>query len=64
MHGPVQSLGQAAIAFCAAHPAVSVTIAGARDDRQMRENGAAADLMLPRQDLDRIVELWRSGVLS
>ncbi len=64
VHGPVQSLGQAAIAFCAAHPAVSVTIPGARDDRQMRENAAAADLTLPRQDLDRVAALWHSGVLS
>lgn len=64
VHGAVQSLGQAAIAFCIAHPAVSVTIPGARDDRQMRENAAAADLVLPSQDLDRIADLWRSGVLS
>ncbi len=64
VHGAVQSLGQAAIAFCVSHPAVSVTIPGARDDRQMRENAAAADLTLPREDLERIAELWRSGALS
>ena len=32
VHGPVKSLGQAAIAFCVAHPAVSVTIPGARNE--------------------------------
>jgi aryl-alcohol dehydrogenase-like predicted oxidoreductase len=64
VHGPVKTLGQAAIAFCAAHPAVSVTIAGARDEKQMRENAAAADITLPPEDLARIAELWRSGALS
>jgi aryl-alcohol dehydrogenase-like predicted oxidoreductase len=64
VHGPIKSLGQAAIAFCAAHPAVSVTIAGARDDCQMRENAAAGDLTLPPEDLEQVAELWRSGVLS
>ncbi len=64
VHGAVRSLGQAAIAFCVAHPAVCVTIPGARHERQMRENAAAADLILPPQDLDRVITLWRSGVLS
>jgi aryl-alcohol dehydrogenase-like predicted oxidoreductase len=64
VHGRVQTLGQAAIAFCIAHPAVSLAIAGARNDRQMRENAASADLTLPREDLDRVAELWRSGALS
>jgi aryl-alcohol dehydrogenase-like predicted oxidoreductase len=64
VRGPIKTLGQAAIAFCAAHPAVSVTIPGARDDHQMRENAAAGDLTLPPEDLERIAELWRSGVLS
>lgn len=64
VHGPVRTLGQAAIAFCAAHPAVSVTIAGARDELQMRENAAAADITLSPDDLARIAELWRSGALS
>jgi len=59
--GPVKSLAQAAIAFCLAHPAVSVVIPGARDAKQMRENAAAADLRLPPEDLQRITELWRSG---
>lgn len=64
VHGPVKTLGQAAIAFCAAHPAVAVTLAGARDESQMRENAAAGDITLPPQDLARIAELWRSGALS
>jgi aryl-alcohol dehydrogenase-like predicted oxidoreductase len=64
VHGPIKTLGQAALAFCGAHPAVTVTIAGARDERQMRENGAAGDLTLPPEDLERIAELWRSGALT
>ena len=64
VHGPVQTLTQAAIAFCVAHPAVSVTIPGARNATQMRENAAGADATLPPEDLQRIAELWRSGVLS
>ena len=64
VHGPVQTLTQAAIAFCVAHPAVSVTIPGARNAAQMRENAAGADATLPPEDLQRIAELWRSGVLS
>jgi aryl-alcohol dehydrogenase-like predicted oxidoreductase len=64
VHGGVKTLGQAAIAFCVAHPAVSVTIPGARDERQMRENAAAGDLVLPSEDLERVEQLWRSGALS
>jgi aryl-alcohol dehydrogenase-like predicted oxidoreductase len=64
VHGAVKTLGQAAIAFCVAHPAVSVAIAGARDERQMRENAAAGDLLLPGADLERVEQLWRSGELS
>jgi aryl-alcohol dehydrogenase-like predicted oxidoreductase len=61
VHGPVDSLGQAAIAFCLAHPAVSVTIPGARNDRQMRENAAASELPLPAEDIERARELWRKN---
>ncbi|HEU4342604.1 MAG TPA: aldo/keto reductase [Candidatus Binatia bacterium] len=57
--GPVKSLAQAAIAFCLAHPAVSVTIPGARNDQQMRENAAAADISLSAADLDKVNALWR-----
>jgi len=59
--GPVQSLAQAAIAFCLAHPAVSVVIPGARNAQQMRDNAEAADLRLPKEDLRKVAELWRQG---
>ncbi len=61
VHGPVKTLGQAAIAFCLAHPAVSIVIPGARNAEQMRENGAAADIEIPSAELVRIAELWRRG---
>ena len=61
VHDPVKSLGQAAIAFCLAHPAVSVTIAGARNDQQMRENAAAAELSVPPDELQRARDLWRNS---
>jgi aryl-alcohol dehydrogenase-like predicted oxidoreductase len=61
VHGPVQSLVQAAIAFCVAHPAVSITIPGARNAAQMRENAAGADVTLPADDLKKVGDLWRSG---
>ena len=61
VHGPIQSLVQAAIAFCVAHPAVSIAIPGARNAAQMRENAAGADVTLPADDLDKVAELWRRG---
>jgi len=61
VHGPVKSLGQAAIAFCVAHPAVSVTIPGSRNDQQMRENATGADVTLPAEDLTKVADLWRRG---
>jgi aryl-alcohol dehydrogenase-like predicted oxidoreductase len=61
VRGPVKSLGQAAIAFCIAHPAVSVVIAGARNAEQMRENAVGADVTLSPEDLARVAELWRRG---
>jgi aryl-alcohol dehydrogenase-like predicted oxidoreductase len=64
VHGPVKSLGQAAIAFCVAHPAVSVTIPGARNEAQMRENAAGGDITLPAEDLAKVAELWRRGFAS
>ena len=62
VHGPVETLTQAAIAFCIAHPAVSVVIPGARNADQMRENAAGADIDIPPADLDKIGDLWRSGL--
>jgi aryl-alcohol dehydrogenase-like predicted oxidoreductase len=64
VHGPVKTLGQAAIAFCIAHPAVSVTIPGARNESQMRENASGADVTLPPEDLVRVAELWRRSFSS
>jgi len=61
VHGPVKTLGQAALAFCVAHPVVTIAIPGARNAQQMRENAAAGDLTLPPEDLAKIAELWRSG---
>jgi len=61
VHGSAKTLGQAAIAFCVAHPAVSVVIPGARNAEQMRENAAAADIEISTADLARIAELWRRG---
>ncbi len=61
VHGGAKTLGQAAIAFCIAHPAVSVVIPGARNAEQMRENAAAADIEIPTADLARIALLWRRG---
>ncbi|MGH7829181.1 MAG: aldo/keto reductase [Candidatus Binatia bacterium] len=59
--GPGRSLAQAAIAFCIAHPAVSVVIPGARDARQMRENAGAVERKLTAEELAKISELWKSG---
>jgi aryl-alcohol dehydrogenase-like predicted oxidoreductase len=61
VHGPVTSMVQAAIAFCIAHPAVSVSIAGARNAAQMHENASGADVTLPPEDLAKVAELWRRG---
>lgn len=61
VHGPMKNLGQAAIAFCIAHPAVNVVIPGARNAEQMRENAAGAEVDIPPEDLQKVQELWRSG---
>jgi aryl-alcohol dehydrogenase-like predicted oxidoreductase len=58
---PGRSLAQAAIAFCLAHPAVCVVIPGARNDRQARENAAAAAVHLSQEELRKISELWRGA---
>ncbi len=58
---PIKSLAQAAIAFCLAHPAVSIVIPGARNAEQMRDNAAASDVRLPEADVQRLQELWRAG---
>jgi aryl-alcohol dehydrogenase-like predicted oxidoreductase len=61
VHGPVKTMVQAAIAFCVAHPAVSVVIPGARNQQQMRENAAGADIEIPPDDLKKVADLWRRG---
>ena len=61
VHGAVRTLCQAAIAFCIAHPAVSVVIPGARNAEQMRENASGADVEIAREDLEKVAGLWRSG---
>jgi aryl-alcohol dehydrogenase-like predicted oxidoreductase len=40
---------------------VSIVIPGARNEQQMRENAAGADVEIPDEDLKKIAELWRSG---
>ena len=64
VHDEVQTPAQAALAFCLAHPAVSITIPGARNARQMRENAAGADVTIPAEDLKKIDDLWRGGFPS
>ena len=61
VQAPVKTLTQAAIAFCIAHPAVSVVIPGARNAEQMRENAAGAEIEIAPADLERVAELWRRG---
>jgi len=61
VHGQVKNMVQAAVAFCVAHPAVSAVIPGARNEQQMRENAAGADVEIPADDLKKVAELWRSG---
>lgn len=61
VHGPVKTMVQAAVAFCVAHPAVSAVIPGARNEQQMRENAAGADVEISADDLEKVAELWRSG---
>ena len=64
VHGEIKSYVQAALAFCLALAAVSITIPGARNAQQMRENATGAEVEIPRADLDRVAELWRSGFAS
>jgi len=58
---PVTSLAQAAIAFCLAHPAVSIVIPGARNADQMRDNASASGVRLPEADVAKLRELWRTN---
>jgi aryl-alcohol dehydrogenase-like predicted oxidoreductase len=64
VHGEIKTMAQAAIAFCLAHPAVSVAIPGARNAQQMSENASGADVGIPAEDLKKVYELWRSDFSS
>jgi aryl-alcohol dehydrogenase-like predicted oxidoreductase len=61
VHDSIKSMVQAAIAFSIAHPAVTLTIPGARNAAQMRENATGADITIPQSDLQRVAELWQNG---
>lgn len=64
VHEPVKTMVQAAIAFCVAHPAVSAVIPGARNEQQMRENAAGADVEIPAGDLQKVADLWKRGFVA
>jgi len=64
VQAPVKTLTQAAIAFCIAHPAVSVVIPGARNAEQMRENAAGADIEIAPANLEKVAALWRTDFAS
>jgi aryl-alcohol dehydrogenase-like predicted oxidoreductase len=57
-----RTMGQSAIAFCLAQPAISTVIVGARNAGQVRENVLASDVTLSVNDLARAIALSRSGV--
>ena len=57
---PGQTLGQAALRFVLAHPAVHCVVPGARTLEQLESNLCAADADLPREDLERVRELQRA----
>lgn len=54
---PGRPLGQAAIAFCFAHPVVSTVIPGGRNAQQVRENAAAANVRITQDEIQRIAAL-------
>ena len=64
VNGNIQTLAQAAIAFCLAHAAVSTTIPGARNAQQMRDNAAGAEVTIPAEKLKKVDELWRGSLNS
>lgn len=60
---PGQTLGQAALRFVLAHPAVHCVVPGARTVEQLTSNVPAADADLSPEELDRIRKLhavWRT----
>ena len=61
---PNRTLAHAALKFILSHPAVSCTIPGGRNERQVEENCCASDgHLLSREELDRIQAL-RAGDLG
>lgn len=55
-----RTLGQAALAYVLANPAVSVTIPGAKNARQVDENVAAIDHPLSGEEVARVQEIART----
>ena len=52
--GAAKSLGQAALSFALAHPAVSTVIPGARTQRQVEQNVSASGVKLPDEVVSRL----------
>ena len=61
---PGQTLGQAALRWVLAHPAVHCVVPGARTVEQLEANVPAADADLLLEELNRVKQLhaeWRTG---
>src|SRR5262249_16806699 len=56
------TVGQLAIAWPLAHPAVDVAIVGARTPAQIEQNAHAAEIRLTRADLDQINSIMHGAV--
>lgn len=56
-----RTMGQAALAYVLANPAVSVTIPGAKNSRQVNENVATVEHPLSAEEVARVREITRSG---
>jgi aryl-alcohol dehydrogenase-like predicted oxidoreductase len=56
------TVGQLAIAWTLANPAVDVAIVGARNPKQIRQTAPAADLQLSPEDLGRIDQIVRDEI--
>jgi myo-inositol catabolism protein IolS len=53
-----QTMAQAALRFCLAHPAVSVVIPGARTVQQLEANVSSSGAELPGEDLEKVCQLF------
>jgi aryl-alcohol dehydrogenase-like predicted oxidoreductase len=56
------TVGQLAIAWTLANPAVDVAIVGARTPEQIRQTAPAADIRLSLEDLTKIEDILRDEV--